>query len=46
VGAEVIRRQCAKTPHEASAEELRELAIRTAKDEGYELDASHVAIEQ
>ncbi len=44
-GAEVIRRQCAKTPRDASEEELRELAIRTAKDEGYDLDASHVSIE-
>ena len=44
VGAEVIRRQCAKTPREAGDEELRQLAIRTAKDEGYELDAGHVSI--
>ena len=46
VGAEVIRRQCAKTPREASQGELTDLAIRTAKDEGYDLDASHVVIEQ
>jgi len=46
VGAEVIRRQCAKTPREASDSQLRELAIRTANDEGYELDAAHVEIAQ
>ncbi|MCU1233949.1 MAG: hypothetical protein JWP63_1916 [Candidatus Solibacter sp.] len=46
VGAEVIRRQCAKTPRDASEQELRELAIRTAKDEGYELDAAHVEVEK
>ena len=46
VGAEVIRRQCAKTPREASQSELTDLAIRTAKDEGYDLDASHVVIGQ
>jgi hypothetical protein len=46
VGAEVIRRQCAKTPREAGVEELRQLAIQTARDEGYELDPSHVSIAQ
>ena len=44
VGAEVIRRQCADAPREASEDELRELAIQTAHDEGYELDASHVTV--
>ena len=44
VGAEVIRRQCAKTPREASEDELRQLAISTARDEGYDLDASHVVV--
>jgi hypothetical protein len=43
-GAEVIRRQCADTPRTASEEQLRQLAIQTAKDEGYDLDASHVSI--
>ena len=45
VGAEVIRRQCTKTPRDAGAEELKQLAIRTARDEGYDLDASHVVVE-
>ncbi len=44
VGAEVIRRQCAKTPRDAAEPDLRDLAIRTAKDEGYDLDPGHVSI--
>ena len=43
-GAEVIRRQCAETPRDAGDEELRQLAMRTAKDEGYDLDATHVSV--
>ena len=44
VGAEVIRRQCAKTPRGTSDPELRTLAIQTARDEGYTLDEAHVSI--
>ena len=44
VGAEVIRRQCAKTPPEAGDAELRTLAIQTARDEGYTLDEAQVSI--
>jgi hypothetical protein len=43
-GAEVIRRQCAKTPQDAADADLRALAIRTARDEGYTLDEAHVSI--
>ena len=43
-GAEVIRRQCAKTPQSADDAELRTLAIQTARDEGYTLDEAHVSI--
>jgi hypothetical protein len=43
-GAEVIRRQCAKTPRDASDAELRTLAIQTARDEGYTLDEAQVSI--
>ena len=43
-GAEVIRRQCADTPQDAGEDVLRQLAIRTAKDEGYELDGAHISI--
>ena len=46
VGAEVIRRQCEKTPQNASEVELRQLAIQTARDEGYALDEAHVTIAQ
>ena len=44
-GSEVVRRQCADTPREATDEQLRQLAVQTAKDEGYELNATHVTIE-
>jgi len=43
-GEEVVRRQCAKTPSDADDAELRALAIRTARDEGYTLDEAHVSI--
>jgi hypothetical protein len=44
VGAEVIRRQCAKTAPDAGDAELRALAIQTARDEGYTLDEAQVSI--
>ena len=44
MGAEVIRRQCEKTPRDAAESDLRELAIRTARDEGYDLDPARVSI--
>jgi hypothetical protein len=44
IGGEVIRRQCDKTPREADDALLRDLAIRTALDEGYELDPTRVSI--
>jgi hypothetical protein len=44
VGAEVIRRQCANTPREATEDELRKIAIATAKDEGYDIDPAHVSV--
>jgi hypothetical protein len=44
VGAEVIRRQCAKTPPGAGDAELRTLAFQTALDEGYTLDEAQVSI--
>ena len=43
-GAEVIRRQCTKTPQGADDTALRALAIQTARDEGYTLDEAHVSI--
>ena len=43
-GAEVIRRQCAKTAPDAGDAELRALALQTARDEGYTLDEAHVSI--
>jgi hypothetical protein len=44
MGSEVIRRQCEKTPRDAAEATLRELAIATAKDEGYELDPAKVSV--
>jgi hypothetical protein len=44
VGAEVIRRTCPEQAHDAGDEALRAVALRTAKDEGYDLDAAHVEI--
>ena len=44
VGAEVIRRTCADKPRDSGDEDLRSVALSTAKDEGYELDPSQVSI--
>jgi len=46
VGAEVIRRQCEKTPRDAGESVLRELAVTTARDEGYDLDPARVSVAQ
>jgi len=44
VGAEVIKRWLPKNPHETGEDTLRSLAVTTAKDEGYDLDAGHISI--
>jgi hypothetical protein len=44
VGAEVIKRPCPKSPPETGEDTLRSLAVQTAKDEGYDLDAASVAV--
>jgi hypothetical protein len=44
VGAEVIRRPCPKNPKDAADADLRSVAIETARDEGYDVDASQVSI--
>jgi len=43
-GEEVIKRPAPKTPRDAHDDHLRSLAIATAKDEGFELDASSVTV--
>jgi hypothetical protein len=43
VGAEVIKRWAGKT-QETGDEALKSLAVRTAKDEGYELDPERVSV--
>jgi hypothetical protein len=44
VGAEVIRRPCPKNPQDAADADLRAVAVETAHDEGYEVDAGQVSI--
>lgn len=44
VGGEVIRRPCPKKSHEAGDADLRTVAVETAKDEGYDVEAANVAI--
>lgn len=44
VGSEVIRRQCKSTPREATEAQLRDIAIASAKDEGYEVDPDRVSV--
>jgi hypothetical protein len=46
VGAEVIKRPISKTAAESGEAALKELAIQTAKDEGYEVDPAAVAVVQ
>jgi hypothetical protein len=43
-GDEVIKRPLPKVPKDASDETLRPLAVSTAHDEGYEVDAGSVVI--
>ena len=44
IGAEVIRRPAPKASPDADDETLRSVAVETAKDDGYEVDPSRVAI--
>ena len=44
VGAEVIKRWSNGQPHEAGDDSLKNLAVATAKDEGYDLDPSQVTV--
>ena len=44
VGEEVIKRSFSKDSDNADEAALRSLAVQTATDEGYELDANHVEI--
>ncbi|MBV9034468.1 MAG: hypothetical protein JO182_08235 [Acidobacteriaceae bacterium] len=43
VGEEVIRRHC-EAPPDADGATLRNLAVQTAADEGYSVDASDVTV--
>lgn len=44
VGAEVIKRPCPKSAAETGEDALRSLAVQTATDEGYVLEAARVEI--
>jgi hypothetical protein len=44
IGEEVIKRPAGKTPADAADDTLRSLAVKTAQDEGYELDPAQVTI--
>ncbi len=46
VGAEVIKRPISKTDAEHGEAALKELAVQTAKDEGYDLDPTTVTVAQ
>jgi hypothetical protein len=43
-GEEVIKRRAPKTPRDANDDLLRSLAIATAKEEGFDLDAASVTV--
>lgn len=46
VGAEVIKRPISDTAAQSGEAALKELAIQTAKDEGYEVDPGNVSVEK
>jgi hypothetical protein len=43
-GKEVIKRPAPKTPRDANDDLLRSLAVATANDEGFELNAASVTV--
>jgi hypothetical protein len=43
-GEEVIKRPAPKTPRDANDDLLRTLAISTAREEGFDLDAGSVTV--
>ncbi|MDR3698150.1 MAG: hypothetical protein P4L56_00860 [Candidatus Sulfopaludibacter sp.] len=44
VGAEVIKRPISKSAAESGKDALKELAIQTARDEGYDVDPAAVTV--
>ena len=46
VGEEVVRRTSKNTRRELGEEELRSLAVETAKDDGYELAPDRVVVKR
>ena len=45
VGAEVVKRPIPKHTEESGEQALKDAAMATARDEGYDLDPANVAIE-
>jgi hypothetical protein len=46
VGEEVVKRPISKPIGESGEQALKQQAVATARDEGYELDPANVAIEE
>ena len=46
VGEEVVRRTCKNRKQDIGEDELRSLAVETAKDDGYELPAEKVVVKR
>jgi hypothetical protein len=46
IGEEVVKRPCAKSKYEVDEQVLREMAITTARDDGYDLDASSISVQR
>ena len=46
VGAEVIKRPISNAAAQSGEAALKDLAIRTARDEGYEVDPAKVSVEK
>ena len=45
-GEEVVRRPCKAGARDPGDEELRSLAVQTARDDGYELEAGAVTVKR
>ena len=46
VGEEAVRRTCKNSKNDLGDKELRDLAVQTATDEGYELPPDHVVVKR
>lgn len=46
IGEEVVRRTCKNRKREIGEEELRSLAVETAKEDGYELPVDKIVVKK